>query len=139
MPTTGQFYTIQIGDIYLTSTGAAGGNSCKLEVSNVEDLLTNVAGNAVPLISGSPVFQTIPWTTGKQFDIRVEVLPKAQWEDLKDLLNDSLETGASFTVEASGEIGDFSVTARAFPQKPFAAGAFSPERIKEIVLRLITV
>ncbi|HEX8287439.1 MAG TPA: hypothetical protein VF556_05560 [Pyrinomonadaceae bacterium] len=136
---TGRFYTIQIGTVHLTSTGENDGIGCKLEVPNVEDLLTNVAGVAIPSITGAPVFQTIPWTSGKQFDIRIEVLPKQQWEDLKTLLNNSLAAGASFNVIGTGEIGNFNVTARAFPQKPFSAGSFSPGRIKEIVLRLITV
>lgn len=137
-----RFYSIQIADIHLTSTGAAGGTGCKLEVSNVEDLLMPIAGNVVMAANGTPVFQTVPWTAGKQFDVRVEVLNEAQWEDLKTLFIDALEAefpNDRFTVTGTGDIGDFTVTAKPFPQKPFSAGAFWNGRIKEIVLRLITV
>lgn len=133
------FYRIQIGNIHLTSTGAAGGVPCKLEVPNVEDLLTSVAGVAIPTANGAVIFQTMPWTKGKQFDVRVEVMEKAEWDDLKDLLNDSLANNTSFAVAGAGDIGNFSVTSRAFPQKPFSAGGFGHERITDAVLRFITV
>jgi hypothetical protein len=134
-----KFYKVQIDDIYLTSDGTAAGDECKLEVSNVEDLLTTVAGTVTPSIGGAPVIQTIPWTSGKQFDVRVTVLNKPQWEALKTLLNDSLSGGSTFTVAGTGDIGDFSVNVRAFPQKPFAAARFKNERIYGVVLRFITV
>jgi hypothetical protein len=135
-----RFYKVTIGTIHLTSTGAAGGIDCKLSVEGVEDLLTSVAGIAIPSITGSPVFQTIPWTSGKQFDVRIEThLYLAEWNALKELLNDSLENGTSFNVTGTGDIGDFNVTARAFPQKPFAASGFTNGRIERAVFRLITV
>lgn len=135
-----RFYAVQIGSIYLTSTGAAGGIPSKLTIGSAEDLLTTVAGTAIPSITGSPVFQTIPWTSGKQFDISIEThLYAAQWNALKTLLNGSLENNTSFTVTATGEIGNFTVTARAFPQKPFAAQGFENGRILKPVFRLITI
>lgn len=135
-----RFYKVKIGDIWLTNSGLESGIACKIDIPDAVDLLTTTAGVAIPSISGAPVFQTIPWTAGKQFDVRIEThLYKAQWDALKALLNDSLENGTSFTVSAAGDIGDFSVTARAFPQKPFSAAAFTNGRIVKPVFRLITV
>ena len=134
-----KFYTVTIDDIFLTSDGTAQGDECKLDVSNVEDLLTTVAGTVTPSITGSPVFQTIPWTSGKQFDVRVNVLNRQQWDDLKALINDAQSNSTSFAVAGTGDIGDFSVTVRPFPQKPFAAQRFKNERIYGAVLRFITV
>lgn len=134
-----KFYSVQIDDVYLTSDGTETADECKLDISNVEDLLTSVAGIAIPSITGSPVIQTIPWTSGKQFDVRVNVLNKPQWEDLKTLINTAQENGTSFTVAGTGDIGDFSVTVKPFPQKPFSAQRFKNERIYGVVLRFITV
>jgi len=134
-----RFYKVNIGEIFLTSTGLIGGDKCRLEISNVEDLLTTVAGVAIPSISGAPVIQTIPWAAGKQFDIRVNVLTEAQWNDLKTLINTAQENQASFIVAGTGDIGDFTATARPFPQKPFAAQRFKNGRIYNVVLRFITV
>lgn len=134
-----KFYSVNISTIYLTETGLTGGDKCKLEISNVEDILTSTAGTVTPSITGSPVFQTIPWTSGKQFDIRVNVLNEAQWIDLKELINTAQENGTSFTIAATGDIGDFSVSVKPFPNKPFAAQKFKNGRIYGITLRFITV
>ncbi len=134
-----KFYSVNISTIYLTSTGLIGGDKCRLEISNVEDLLTTVAGVAIPSISGAPVIQTIPWAAGKQFDIRVNVLNEAQWNDLKEVINDAQENSTSFTVAATGDIGDFSVTVKPFPQKPFSAQRFKNGLIYGVVFRFITV
>jgi len=134
-----KFYSVQIDTIFLTSTGLSAGNPCKLEISNVEDLLTTVAGIAIPSISGAPVIQTIPWAAGKQFDIRVNVLNEAQWNDLKELINDAQENSTSFIVAGTGDIGDFTAAVKPFPQKPFAAQRFKNNRIYGVVFRFITV
>jgi hypothetical protein len=135
-----RFYLIQIGDIVLSSNGTDAENPCKLDVAGVEDLLTTVAGNVIMSASGVPVFQTIPWTVGKQFDILIQThLYADQWNDLKELLIDSLENDTSFVVTGEGDVGDFTVTAKAFPQKPFSASGFENERIKKPIFRLITV
>jgi hypothetical protein len=135
-----KFYEVQIDSIFLTSDGTAGSSDkCKLSITNVEDLLTSVAGVAIPSITGSPVIQTIPWTSGKQFDIRVNVLNKAQWDALKTLINTALGNSGFFTVTATGDIGDFTKVVKPFPQKPFSAERFKNGRIYNVVLRFITV
>lgn len=135
-----RLYKVKIGDVHLSSTGTAAGIGCKLEVDGIEDLLVQVTGVAIPSITGAPIFQMMPWTAGKQFSVRVETfIYKAQWEALKILLNDSLAAGTSFPVTGTGDIGNFSVTARAFPNKPFAAAGFTNDRIEQPAFRLITV
>jgi hypothetical protein len=135
-----RFYEIQIDSVYLTDDGTETGDDVKLEVSNWEDLLTTVTGNTRPNADGSPDRQRYAWTAGKQFEVRVTTwIYKAQWDDLKALLLESLENDTSFTVAGTGDTGDFSVTAKAELEKPFSAGRFRNGRIFEPVFRFITV
>lgn len=134
-----RFYRVQIENIYLTKDGTLAGRPCMLAISNVEDLLAPVAGTAVTAADGSAIFQLVPWSAGKQFEIQVETLTESVWEDLKELLLDSLQNETDLTIVGTGDIGDFSVSARPFPQKPFSAAGFINGRIRNAVLRFITV
>jgi hypothetical protein len=134
-----RFYEIQIGGVYLTEDGTASGTPCKLSVENVEDLLTTVAGNAQLSANGTPIFQLVEWTAGKQFAVRVSTLTKDVWLDLVELLNTALEEEDALSITGSGDTGDFTVSAKPFPQKPFAAERFINGRIINAVFRFITV
>lgn len=134
-----RFYRIQINSIYLTSDGTSGGIPCKLQVVGVEDLLTEIIGTAVLSVGGTPVYQLVPFTTGKSFEIQIETINQAEWDDLKDLLNLNLTNDSSVSVTGTGEIGDFIVAAKPNPVKPFAAGSFLNGRILGATLRFITV
>lgn len=134
------FYRIQIGAIYLTKTGANTGKPCKLEVSNLEDLLTTVIGVPMPsIVPGKTTLQLVPWAAGKTFEIKVLSLSKTVWESLRDFLNDKLENDSTFTVIGTGDIGNFSVTCKPFPQKPFSAGSFQNGWIQAATFRFVTV
>ncbi|MBS1797463.1 MAG: hypothetical protein JSS81_26810 [Acidobacteria bacterium] len=134
-----RFYSIQIDSIYLTSDGTAGGDKCRLTIPNVEDLLTTITGAIVPAIGGGAVLQLVPWTGGKQFEVEIETLMRDEWEDLTALINSKLEADASFTVSGAGDTGDFSVTAKPFPVKPFSAQRFINGRIIGANFKFITV
>ena len=134
-----RFYEIHIGGVYLTEDGTASGTPCKLSVENVEDLLTTVAGNVQLSANGTPVFQLVEWTAGKQFAVRVSTLTKDVWLDFVELLNTALEENDALTIAGVGDTGDFTVSAKPFPQKPFAAERFINNRIFGVTLRFITV
>ena len=134
-----RFYDIRIHGIFLTEDGTTAGLPCKLSVENVEDLLTTVAGNVRLSANGTPIFQLVEWTAGKQFAVRVSTLTKDVWLSLCELLNTTLEEDVAISIEGSGDIGDFTVSAKPFPQKPFAAEAFINGRIINAVFRFITV
>lgn len=134
-----RFYEIQIGDIYLTDDGTISGTPCKLEIPNLEDLLTPVVGAVVYAASGKPVIQSVPWSKGKPFEIQIEVLTKAVWDDLKTLINTAQSADTSFSVIGTGDTGNFSLSAKPFPSKPFSAKKFLNSRIYGISLRFITV
>jgi hypothetical protein len=134
-----RFYRIQIGGIFLTEDGTAAGTPCKLSVESVEDLLTTVAGSVAPSANGTPIFQLVEWTKGKQFAIQITTLTKDVWLDLVELLLEALEENQTLTVTGSGDIGDFTVTAKPFPVKPYQATGFINGRILGVTLRFITV
>jgi len=134
-----RFYDIRIHGVFLTEDGTSSGLPCKLSVENVEDLLTTVAGNVQPSANGTPIFQLVEWTAGKQFAVRVSILTKDVWLILCELLNTTLEDGAAISIAGAGDTGDFTVSAKPFPQKPFAAERFINGRIINAVFRFITV
>ncbi len=134
-----RFYTITIDTISITTDGTGGGDDCKLEVPNWEDLLTPVTGNSRPNADGSDDTQTYAWDAGKQFDVRVLTwLYKEQWDDLLALQIDSLQNNTAWTITGTGDTGDFTVTAKAFIDRPFSAAGFRNGRIIQPVFRFIT-
>jgi len=134
-----RFYDIQINGIFLTDDGTDSGLGCKLSVENVEDLLKTVAGFVQLSAKGTPQFQLVEWTAGKQFAVRVSTLTKDVWLDLVELLNTALEEDDTLIIAGSGDTGDFTVSAKPFPQKTFAAERFINGRIINAVFRFITV
>lgn len=134
-----RFYEIRIDSIYLTDDGTADGTPCKLQIPNLEDLLTSVIGQPSVSASGAIVSNLAAWTKGKSFEITVEVLTENVWSDLKALINDSLETDDDFEIVGNGLIGDFTVNAKPNPVKPFSAERFLSGRIYNCVFRFITV
>jgi hypothetical protein len=133
-----RFYLIQIDSIYLTDDGTETGEACKLEVPNVEDLQVNVTGVSVPAIEGR-VRQTVPWTAGKEFEIRIGTVMADIYADLRAFLNDANAADTSFTITGTGASGDFEVLAKPQLVKPFACAGFINTRIKSVVLRFETV
>ena len=134
-----RFYEINInGEIYLTDDGTETGEACKLEVQNVEDLLTTVTGASVPTIGGV-ARQSAPWSKAKTFEIRIGTLMADIYADLRAYLIAALENDTSFTITGTGASGDFTATVKPALQKPFAAGGFTGSRIKAVVLRFETV
>lgn len=133
-----RFYEIQIDDIFLTDTGTADGTPCKLSIPSLEDLLTNYLGQPSVSASGAVVSNLSAWTRGKSFEIQIETLTESVWNDLKDLINDSLENDSSFAVIGTGATGNFNVNAKPNPQKPFQAERFLSDRIYKCVFRFIT-
>lgn len=134
-----RFYRIQIGSIYLTRDGSNGATPCKLAIAGLEDLLTTVIGAVEPSASGVPIFQTFAYTKNKAFEIKVEILTKDVWEDLTNLINTALEENQTLSVIGTGDQGNFNVTARPNPQKPFLSESFINERIRGANFRFITV
>ncbi|MCD9186696.1 MAG: hypothetical protein LUM44_09695 [Pyrinomonadaceae bacterium] len=134
-----KFYQVRIGTIYLTSNGLANGIPAKIEIPNLEDLLVSIAGNVQFSADGGAVSQFVTWTKGKVFEIRVSTLFEAQWNALVSLVNNALNVDGSFAVIGTGDIGDFTVQAKPFPNKPFSAASFRSGRIKDITFRFVTV
>jgi hypothetical protein len=130
------FYRINIGSIYLTSTGLAGGIPCKLEVPAADSLFDNFAQNVIIANDGTVIVQNFEISQGKQIDILVEVMPKTVWESLLSARNTALTNSATLNIIGTGDTGNFDVTA--IPLK-FSAKRFRNSRIYEVNLSFITV
>ncbi len=135
---SGKFYLIQIGDVVLSSDGTSGGNRCKLEVENIKLLLRDSIGVSIPSVGGSRVSQVVPWTAGKPFAVKIDVIGKDEFDDLKALMDTSVETGSTFTVTGEGTPGDFTVSAEADPENPYEWESFTQTRINNLTLRFYT-
>jgi hypothetical protein len=134
-----RFYQVQLGLIYITSTGLVGGTGCELEVTNVEDLIAPVTGVSIPVIGGGNVRQIVPWTKGKSFEIKVNVMFSTLYSDLETFLNNSNETDTSFTLIITGDIYDLELTVKPRLQKPIARGAFQNGISNNVVMAFETV
>src|SRR5687767_7160949 len=135
---TGKFYLVNIGSVHLSSDGTADGNRCKLEVEGIERLLRTVTGVSIPSAGGTRVNQVVPWTAGKPFAVRISVIGSDEWNDLKTLMDESIEDDTTFTVTGTGTPGNFSVTAQADPENPYTWESFTATRINNLTLRFFT-
>lgn len=134
-----RFYRVQISDYYLTNSGLVGGTACELEVTNIEDLTATVTGVSIPAIGGSKVRQTVPWTSGKDFEVKVSVMFSALFEDLEIFLTDANENDTSFSVNIVGDIYDLTLTVKARLQKPISRQAFQNGVTNGVVMAFETV
>ncbi len=134
-----KFYRLKIENIYLTDDGLETGLPCKLNTTNLEDILSTMTGAVIPSADGTAVLQIVPFTKGKAFEIQIDVLTKSVWEQLRDLMTGSLETDSDFEVSGTGDIGNFTARAKPNPQKPFFAARFKNGRIYNCVIRFMTV
>lgn len=131
------FYRIQIDSIHLTSTGAAGGIPCKLEVPAADSLFDNYVQNTVLANDGSVIVQLFQIDNkGKQIDINIEVMPKTVWEQLLSARNTALTNQTTINIVGTGDIGNFD--ALAIPLK-YSAKRFLNSRIYEVTLSFVTV
>lgn len=135
---SGKFYLITVGSVVLSSDGTADGIRCKLDVEGIERLLRTVTGVSIPAAGGTRVNQVVPWTAGKPFAIRISVLGADEWNDLKTLMDNSILNDTTFTVAGTGTPGNFSVTAQADVENPYAWESFTATRINNLTLRFYT-
>lgn len=115
-----KYYEIEIAgtgsggavDIFLTSTGAAGGRPCKNTIPNpgLAGLLTPNSGNTTVASDGTP-FTEKPLTAGKgrPFEIETAFCNTDVYDDLKDLIDYCVEHSTLIQVTGTGEPGDFDV------------------------------
>ena len=133
-----RFYRIQIGSIFLTRTGLAGGIPCKLTVSGADNLLLPFAGITEPSADGTPYTTVFETDKGKNLEISVETLTADVWQDLTEIINDAINSGSSLTVIGTGDIGNFNVSVVPQMPNPFAAESFINGRIRNASFRFMT-
>lgn len=133
------FYRIQIGDIYLTKTGANGGIPCKLSVTNADALVLGFVGQTVKAIDGTPINKIIALDKGIDFEINVEILMKAQFDAIKTLITNALSNSSTINVVGTGDGGNFDVDAVPSLPQPFAHQEFKNGRMKSVTFKFATI
>lgn len=134
-----KFYTIQLDDVYLTDTGATGGNPCKLALTGADALLSPFSGSTTISADGSPINQIFETGgKGKTLEIRPLILMQSVWTDIVSLINTALADSATINIKGTGDIGVFDVNALPLLPRPFEAQEFKNGRIKNAVFRFIT-
>lgn len=85
-----RFHLIQIGSVYLTSTGLVGGIRCKTRVTGLDELFSGYAGASVVPIDG-PHHNFKKENNGEGVEIKIEIL--TQWTaSVMDTLNTAFNT-----------------------------------------------
>jgi hypothetical protein len=133
-----RFYRVQINTLFLTNSSLVGGTPCELEVTNIEDLIASVTGVSIPVIGGR-VRVTAPWTSGKDFEVKVSVMFSSLYEDLETFLNNANETDTSFTLVITGDIYDLELTVKPRLQKPISRNSFQNGVTNGVVMAFETV
>lgn len=136
MPTSNRFYTVKIGDLWLTKDGSETGKPCKLEIQNVEQLWMDKTGSAGQAADGS-IFRQLVDVHGVRIQISVRQIMKDVFDDLLELLNEVNNTGASLPLLISGKTKDLAVSCTVDPEAPVAARDFLFNRINQVSIKLI--
>ncbi len=138
-----KFYEIQIGTIHLTQTGeakTAENLSCKLALEGVNRLRSNYKRVRLPdSIDGDPIFQTFEiGDKGKTLIISIGILLSDVLTQLIALIEDLSETGNSVNIIGTGATGNFNLNFVP-DEDPYNFGEFRGTRVKNVVLRFVSV
>lgn len=135
-----RYYTLQIGTVYLTDTGLAGGVPCRLRISPVESLRVTYAGQTAPSADGTPY--TVAFavgTKGRPLVVSVDYLPKAVFDSVVALINTALQNNTTITLIGTGDLGNFNLAAvPALPIPVKADGGFSNSILRGVEFSFVT-
>lgn len=135
---SGKFYSIQIGDIYLSSDGAETGIPCFLTVAGANDFFTLVSGNVIDT-AGGRVVQSVVYAKDKDFEIQVSILPAAIWDDLKELREQLLTDDEPVNIVGTARPGNFDVEAKPRIDEMFTFESFDNDYIYDVSMKFYSV
>lgn len=136
---TEAFYKVKIDDYFLSEDSTDTPDLlCKLEASNIEDLKATVTGASFPTIGGT-VRQVVPWTSGKQFELKIFVITSELYETLETFLNAQNAADTSFDVVIEGDFETLELTCKARIIKPISRKEFFAGRSFDVIIALETV
>lgn len=132
-----RFNLIQIGSIYITSTGLVDGSRCKSEVTGLDPLRLSRRVSIIKAIDGTPYRQLSESEKGIDFQISIDWVAKTVYDNILNLFDDSNEDGTFIAISVDGDTGTYSVNA--IPQSdPVSSEGFSGGIIKKVKFKMVT-
>jgi hypothetical protein len=134
-----RFNTVQLGSIYFTKTGAAGGTPCKLSVAGLAALKKARAASVRRDLKNIPYRQQSNFA-GKGFDIAitVETLPKTVFDSINAAISAAETNQTTLALEILGDTGNFALTVIPGADPIKFAGEFINGRVKGVTYSFVT-
>lgn len=104
-----RYNAIQIGDIYLTSTGLVGGKPCKTSVNGLQALKPALLKSVIKAIDGTPFSQTSAGKKGIDLEISIDWLAQSVYDDINDIFDGADNDGTTFDLVIAGDGGTFTL------------------------------
>jgi hypothetical protein len=116
-----RYNAVQIGSVYLTSTGAAGGLPCKTTIKGLESMKTSKTGQALISADGTPYLQVIDVDNrGIPVEITTDWMSKTVFDSVVALIESAINSASSIALVINGDTGNFSFNAvPAVPEQIF--------------------
>lgn len=135
-----RFYTLQIGSVYMTSTGASDGRPLRLRIDGLGALRTSYAGVTRSGADGTPYTTAINnGTKGRPLSVRIDFLPAAVFELLVTAINNAIAGNTTITLVGAGDLGEIDLAAvPAMPEPIQASGEFSGSILRDVTLNFVT-
>lgn len=135
-----RYYSIQIGDVFLTSNAAEGGPACKTQVLGLSPLKTTKTGQVITAADGTPYAQLVnSQHKGLRIEIQVEWMSKSVFDQVVEIIENCKEEPESVTIHIIGDTGDFEFGAMPLVPDDIVFQEFRNNIVKGVTFRFITV
>lgn len=134
-----RYNQVQIGSVYLTSTGANGGKPCKVDVKGLGKLKTTKTGQVINSADGTPYAQLLSvGHKGLPIEVITDWMTKTVFDSVVSLIETAKNAASSITLVITGETGTFSLTTIPDVPEDIDFGSFSTSYIKGAIFRFKT-
>ena len=111
MPTTGKYALVQIGSVYLTSTGMSGGKPCKTEITGLEKLATGKTIQITNAMSGKPYMQVMDQILGVLIGIKLFDVSETVYDSIIAVITAAINGSTTISLSITNSpFGDFTLT-----------------------------
>lgn len=132
-----RYNAIQIGSVYLTSTGLVGGTPCKTNVSGLDALKPQYNKNVIKAIDGTPYSQITSGKKGIDLEIDIDWIAKSVFDAINTIMNTSDNDASNIAVVINGDTGNFSINVR--PNTDYVKfSKFSNNVLQGVKYRVVT-
>lgn len=134
------FYSqIKINAVYLTASGADNGTKYISIVRGLNALALTKTAQVVKALDGTPYANISSTVKGKEISIEFPSMLKADYQNVVDEIQDSLDTPGTIALEIlDGDYGDFTLTVLPDADPVRFPGEFENGRLKNVAFHFIT-